>query len=151
MKDVNEFALLMQKQLNNYYVNAHGCWIHRNKPNAFGYIPLGYKRRKEGIQEVFLAHRLSYALHVGFVPKDMNVLHTCDVPPCINPEHLFLGTHTDNMKDMAAKERTHLQLSEDEVSFIFTLRDMGYSQNKIARLIGVAQTTVSRNLRKEIS
>lgn len=51
------------------------------------------------------AHRLSYELSKGPIPKDMVVMHTCDRPACINPEHLVLGTQKNNMEDMYAKGR----------------------------------------------
>lgn len=52
-----------------------------------------------------LAHRVSYEIEHGDIPKGMHVLHRCDVRPCINPLHLFLGTNSDNIADSVSKGR----------------------------------------------
>ena len=64
----------------------------------------GYGRAHAGGKH-WLAHRLFYTVYRGEIPKGMYVCHSCDVPSCVNPEHLFLGTQADNLRDMDAKGR----------------------------------------------
>ena len=78
------------------------CQPHPNT-GPHGYAQVQVSRRK------WLAHRLAWTQNVGPIPKGMHVLHECDNRKCVNIEHLFLGTHTDNMQDMATKGRHHNQ------------------------------------------
>ena len=97
-----------------------------------------------------VASRVSFELAYGPFPDDLKVCHTCDNPPCVNPRHLFLGTHLDNMRDMANKKRaahheghgSH-KLTEADVSNIRALLSQGAEQRAIARLYGVCDATVS--------
>ena len=73
-----------------------GCWVWTGTRQVFGYgISLRYR----------LAHRVSWEIANGPIPDGLWVLHRCDNPPCVNPAHLFLGTQTENMRDMTAKGR----------------------------------------------
>lgn len=56
-------------------------------------------------QRMVYAHRVSWSLSYGEIPAGMSVLHKCDNTFCVNPEHLFLGTQADNLKDMHTKKR----------------------------------------------
>lgn len=76
------------------------CWLWTGALNtsARGQLRVNYANKQ--------AHRLSYERYKGAIPPDMCVLHTCDVGHCVNPNHLWLGTHQDNMTDMTIKGRS---------------------------------------------
>ncbi len=78
-----------------------GCWLW-DGPVANGYGRLGIGGRKG---RCHYAHRLSYRHHKGPVPAGLLVLHTCDVPACVNPDHLYAGTRTDNLLDAVRRGR----------------------------------------------
>lgn len=75
------------------------CWVWTRSLNSQGYGQI----RKDG--KVILAHRLSWELYKGPIPKGLCVLHHCDNTLCVNPDHLFTGTLFDNTQDMIAKGR----------------------------------------------
>jgi len=89
--DLGRFWAKVQKTEN--------CWLWLGElvGNGYGrfYIHNG----------IFVAHRMSWIIHNGPIPNGLFVCHHCDNPPCVRPDHLFLGTNSDNMKDCAAKGR----------------------------------------------
>jgi len=89
-----------------YIIDENGCWLWTGltgeaNPYSDRYGKLYIENRKQ-----IEAHRYSYLCHKGEIPWGMCVCHTCDVPRCINPDHLFLGDHDENMKDKMLKGRT---------------------------------------------
>jgi hypothetical protein len=83
------------------------CWLwHGSVNNKYGIISLRQQKGEKNIR--IFAHRMSYILYVGPIPKGLHCLHTCDEPRCCNPSHLFLGTTKDNTQDMIQKGRGQL-------------------------------------------
>lgn len=88
-------------------VTESGCWIWMASLNTrTGYGQFGLNGGME------FAHRASYKLFRGDIPETICVLHKCDVRPCVNPNHLFLGTKKDNAQDAISKGRRRIVLKD---------------------------------------
>lgn len=81
------------------------CWLWMGAKRGGGYGEFRIGSYKDGTRKMVVAHRFSWELHNGAIPKEMQVCHNCDVRNCVNPDHLFLGTQVDNMQDMHSKGR----------------------------------------------
>lgn len=112
------------------------------------------------------AHRFAWELSNNKkIPVGMLVCHKCDIPACCNPDHLFLGTPSDNMRDMFSKGRAmcqinpgnvprgedhcHAKLTDKQVVEIWNLRQGGLTQSKISDMYGISQSCVSLISRRE--
>lgn len=78
------------------------CWLWTGCTNGIGYGLIRIDTK------LYSTHRFSYELHFGKIPVGIHVLHSCDNPLCVNPEHLFLGNQKDNMRDMMNKGRKYI-------------------------------------------
>lgn len=123
---------------------ADSCWLWKGAVNACGYGTCG----ELGTDKSLLAHRASYEYFIGPIQEGMHVCHTCDVPRCINPMHLFLGTHAENMADAKQKNRfgsrrgemnSRSKLTEKDVLFI---RSSPLSSGELAVHFNITQTRI---------
>lgn len=137
------------------------CWTWEGRKHRQGYGLFFYNGKTR------YAHRVSYELYIGEIPKGEGfhgtcVLHKCDNTSCVNPSHLFLGTHKDNMIDKELKGRGGQtghprKLSDEDILRIKNKRKnnkginrykKGYSINIIAKEYGVSTTTIIENLKR---
>lgn len=86
-------------------VTESGCWLYTGYLNAHGYGIYTAKERQSEVHRKFRIHRLFYSRFIGDIPDDLCLCHTCDVPSCVNPKHMFIGTRKDNVSDMVKKNR----------------------------------------------
>jgi hypothetical protein len=140
-----------------FKITDSGCWeCTSHRKDKCGYIKITF----DGISNRL--HRYLYETLFGEIPKGYVVMHKCDNPSCINPEHLTIGTHSDNMKDMVIKNRSlrgikHPKSKLTDEQVISILND-NRSLHKIAneydvsfQLIGKIKTGKARSYIKRAS
>lgn len=159
MKHISEKADVFKEKMKPM---PNGCIEWTGNIDTTGYGRFGFD------QKILLAHRVSWVLFKGEIPKDMCILHKCDNPPCVNPEHLFLGDRGENARDMAKKGRQWVQknpngrpicplelkprgekhgnakLSNEEVLSIRTRFCAGEKQKDLAAIFGVSKSLVNQ-------
>lgn len=120
------------------------CWEWTGMRGTAG-LRYGIVRRPhDGIKDE-VAHRTSWRMHFGEIPDGMFVCHHCDNPLCVRPDHLFLGTQTDNMTDMARKERSAAaKLTADDVREIRRRFANGESQSSIAADYPISRRSIGK-------
>lgn len=113
------------------------CWLWMGTRDKHGYGRLIVRGRSIG------AHRIAWGLARGPVPAGLYVLHRCDNPPCVRPEHLFLGTQTDNMRDASGKARLargearSKRLTNEDVRAIRAAVGSGVTQKELCSAYGL--------------
>ena len=127
---------------------ADECWPWKLAPLRHGYGTFTTKQPRE----YFRPSRFAWTTKNGPIPEGLNVLHSCDNPPCCNPNHLFLGTQLDNVKDMTAKGRRvdHMgeahgraKLTNAEVTEIRRRARAGETVVSLASAFGMGTSTIS--------
>jgi len=124
------------------------CWLWTASVDKWGYGQFGSRTAPPTMLK---AHRVSWELVFGCIPNGLCVLHKCDVPRCVRPAHLFLGTVADNNLDMTRKGRNVFQtrnpvlkLGLEEVEEIRALRAAKIPLKELADRFGVRESTISR-------
>jgi hypothetical protein len=143
------------------------CWIWTGSKNEFGY---GTFTRRSG-ESPRRAHRFAWELVRSAIPKGLSVLHNCDNPACVNPDHLFLGTHRDNMHDMVQKGRARVggpsqqpnteqrargqqhgcaKLADTDVRVIRSERAAGVRVTALMQRFNVSRNTIQRIVHRRL-
>ncbi len=129
-----------------------GCWLYRNCPDKYGVL-------RDDSGKTKTAHRFSYELHHGPIPKGMYVCHKCDVRGCVNPDHLYAGTHEDNTRDIvergranspaniAARERMRATDAVMREQIKAEYATGMFSMNQLAKKYNCSQSTISCTIR----
>lgn len=134
------------------------CWEWAGDMMTVGYGRISLRFRDRPRTHVG-AHRVAWFIATGAWPGDLLVCHTCDNRKCVNPNHLFLGTHGDNLKDAARKGRMApphyvgeanpaARLTTIQVLEIRRLSDEGMSRSALARQFGIGISTASEIARR---
>lgn len=130
---------------------SDGCWLWQGAVGRRGYGQLQFQGRQ------VTAHRLAYELEFGPITAGLYVCHSCDVPLCVRPDHLWLGTYADNMRDAFAKGRVrrgdqhgNALLRPAAVLLIRTLYERGVQGVVIARRFGIHPNTVYNIAKRRI-
>lgn len=125
--------------------DPNGCWLWvggvRSKKYPYGSVKLNKKS--------YLAHRVSWELSNGPIPKDLCLLHNCDISLCVNPDHLRLGTHKENTIDMVSRNRQakgelsgNSKLNKQQIIEIRKLRKTDMKIKDIAKQFNICTRTV---------
>ena len=124
------------------------CWIWTGGVAGRRNCKHGTIRRSK--TEKVYAHRLSWEIHFGDIPGGLEVLHKCDNPVCVRPDHLFLGTQGDNNQDRERKGRSAIFHGENNPRRKLSLEDVGEirksssSNVSLAKQYGVTDVMISR-------
>lgn len=145
-----EFCSLKCKILENIQKKESGCWLYKKSTSG----PYGKVRWE---RKWFSAHRASYEQFIGEIPKDKWVCHKCDTPKCINPDHLFIGSPSDNRIDALKKrrvpvgEKSHLaRFTDIQIEEMRALKNEGFTYLRISRIFNCTFSQIQYVIKNKI-
>lgn len=130
-------------------VQENGCWnwLAYKNPAGYGQVRVNWV--------LWLAHRYSWHCNKGDIPEYLLVLHHCDNPACVNPDHLFLGTHADNLADRDAKGKHNrgerngqAKVTAEQVELIRKRYEAGETQSQLGRAFGMNRSAIHKIVHK---
>ena len=127
--------------------NKTNCWEWHTKSKDKNGYGLFDRKDKSGKWKKNRAHRVAYEFQFGKFQQNLKVLHTCDNTCCVNPDHLFLGTHQDNMTDMHRKARGFHKFSKQQ---ILNIRKCTDYHNIIAKKYNCSRQLIGQIKRKRM-
>lgn len=126
----------LQERFERHFEKSDGCWLWRSSTTSAGYGRFMLDGKPQ------IASRVSYLIYRGKIGGGLFACHQCDTPACVNPEHLFLGCHADNMADCARKGRARGRLTAKDVTIIRRARRVGVPLQRLAQRFGVAPSAI---------
>jgi hypothetical protein len=129
----------------SYVEKTDSCWIWKGTIKRGGYGKLCFKENKSAI-----ASRVAYELFNGPIQDGMYICHLCDVPSCVNPDHLWVGSHMENTLDMIEKERQHSKLLSMDIIELRRLWQQGASNASLCERFNITSGTVSSIIHRRI-
>jgi len=122
------------------------CWLWTGAKGKSGYGTIKSSDARKSLS----AHRVVWELFFGHIPNNLCVLHKCDIPLCVNPEHLFLGTPLDNSRDRDSKNRNgQARFTAQDIMAIRKLHAEKVSGVEIARKFGMCEQHVSNIINRK--
>lgn len=155
MRIIPEITTKIKERFFRYVSKGDSCWewmgCKRKTARPYGQFFITDK--------AFYAHRVSWTIHRSPIPAGLGVLHHCDNPSCVNPDHLFLGTNADNNLDMRSKGRSKNLTGESHGCSVLTWNEVReirdkyipktYSTTRLAHEYGVSQPAIWRIIHRK--
>lgn len=142
---VNDYNEQQEKDFFKYVNKTNTCWIWEGSKDKEGY-GIFHERCKK-----IKAHRYAYTKYKGIIRGAHMICHTCDNPSCVNPDHLYEGTHKDNMKDIRDRKRwggKRKPIEEKQKNAIRILHDNGVSNREISEVLKISLASVINHIKK---